>query len=1062
MLWEHPNYKSPLWDTGKIFSQNTSIVYSGPQLSSGHSYYWKVWWWDHKNQMAESEETGHFMTGILDPNDWEKVKWLAAPDNVTGVPIFINSFTISGLGEITSAVLCISGLGFVKPYVNNVDLNARMNPPIALAPGWTNYEKRVGYVVYNITDLAKSSNELALEALVGVGWRNTSDYVLRDWLILPKPDLVPQVLRVMLITETANKRTSFYSSSSWNCYNSYITYATIWDGEIANANLKSGADVFAAKETGGPNGVMYTATMPYIAETGYEEPVHIYPRKDSQGNVMSQIVDFGNNSAGVCRINVKGLTNISLHHAEVPQHEPFGPKDGSLFYRNLHNAKAMDNVTLDGQMETYQPSLTYHGFRYVEVTGYDRTLMPGDIKKVLYHTNVQLNSNFSSSSALINNIQSNVVRGMLSNLMSVPTDCDQRSERRGWMGDAGLSAETFMLNFHMEDFLKNYLDLIVDDIIWDTIPDIVPHYGGGRPGDPAWSAAFPEIIYQIAQHGDLATASKYYQPMLAYLEKMVSFVPADGVGTYFYRYGDWDPAPEHKKVNGSFTSVFSLIYNLNEALYMAKSLQRWDNYTNIKGAIGELAEGFNKAFMNGSAQYLDGAQVTYVFPLALGIVPENIKDELTKNFLNQVNGPDNAHITCGIVGVRNLFNVLSDLNQHDLAVKIVEQTDYPSYGYMIHNDNEPATTIWETWNCDKNLASRNHHMYSSISGWIQTKMIGLEIPKDSFNFAEIHFYPARSLGLSHATISLQHPKPVHYSWKRNGGVQCAKAAEDRSTVRPNLPKHGGLFLSCGEEDGGTIQRIIFASFGNPTGHCGGYHTTGSCHAQQSMTVAKNLCLGKRSCLIPTDADFWGNPCPSLIKWMAVSVQCSSSGAVEPDYKFSSISVDLSIPVGTKGILHIPAHGKRDIQVTERSNILFSKEGKANAVEGVVSTEWDISSDSLVLELTSGSYNFKVSGNAPDRKCIDSSQYNTTTVTLSCDNPKHAITTVDWASFGTPKTTGDCFSHEIGDCHFGSSAFTVEKECIGRKRCTIKVDSDAFGKPPCDGNRLIAEYSCKEL
>ena len=223
-----------------------------------------------------------------------------------------------------------------------------------------------------------------------------------------------------------------------------------------------------------------------------------------------------------------------------------------FFYKNLRAARATDNFTSDGQMTTNQPSLTYHGFRYAEVTGYDSTLIVDDIKKVHIHSNVQTNSNFISSSKLINNIQSNVVRGMLSNLMSMPTDSDQRSERRGWMGDA----ETFIFNFHMEDFFENFLVLIVDSMVLDTIPDIVPYYKPrkGRPGDPSWSAAFPKIIYQVTKYGDTSIAKKFYENMIKYLDKMVSFISDEpcGIGCYFYEYGDWDPAPEHKKSQQQF------------------------------------------------------------------------------------------------------------------------------------------------------------------------------------------------------------------------------------------------------------------------------------------------------------------------------------------------------------------------------------------------------------------------------------------------------------------------------------------------------------------------------
>ena len=171
------------------------------------------------------------MTGILDPRDWTPAKWIAAPDDVINAPIFTNNFTVKP-DNVMSAVLCISGLSFVKPYVNSVDLNARMDPPIALAPGWTEYEMRVPYVVYNITDLVKSSsNQLMLEALVGIVWRNTSNYPLSDRIILQKPDLIPRILRAILtVVSSDNKTTSFYSDSTWGCKNSQITSDSIWNG----------------------------------------------------------------------------------------------------------------------------------------------------------------------------------------------------------------------------------------------------------------------------------------------------------------------------------------------------------------------------------------------------------------------------------------------------------------------------------------------------------------------------------------------------------------------------------------------------------------------------------------------------------------------------------------------------------------------------------------------------------------------------------------------------------------------------------------------------------------
>jgi len=268
---------------------------------------------------------------------------------------------------------------------------------------------------------------------------------------------------------------------------------------------------------------------------------------------------------------------------------------------------------------------------------------------------------------------------------------------------------------------------------------------------------------------------------------------------------------------------------------------------------------------------------------------------------------------------------------------------------------EVATTIWETWNLVP-IASRNHHMYSSVSGWMMTDMIGVSMPEGAYGFNEIHFHPARTLDLSHASVSLEHPKPISMSWRRSGGIQCAKSPEDQSSINPGLPKNNGLEISCGEE--GFISDVLFASFGNPTGHCGHYKR-GSCHAADSETYVDKLCLGERSCNIPTGADFFGDPCPGVTKWLSVAVQCNSEGA---ENMFDLLQVNVSIPVGSKGAVFLPAHGKRQLKVWEGSELLWSEElGVVGVVEGVFSSVWLPDSNSLRLDASSGSYSFMVRG-----------------------------------------------------------------------------------------------------
>ena len=1056
---------SLVWDSGKLFGRSTELRYSGPRLESGTLYFWKVHWWDLQGREAESEETGHFMTGVLDPNDWYLAKWIAAPSNIAHAPLISKTFAVDNT-TVKEATLYISGLGFFKVSVNGVDLNSKYDPPIALNPGWTNYEVRVPYSVYDITQEMKLVSEASVDVILGIGWRNTSVYPLKD-PSPPKPDSVERVLRVILnVTYTDGGTLSVMSDDSWSCSQSPFTYDSIYNGETYDARMAPRkTSTVKATITNGPTGGMNLSPIPYITAFGEDKAIRIY-RLDSDPS--KQIVDFGNNSAGVCRINVKDLpsgSSIKIRHAEVLMHPPYGSTDGSLYYGNLRSALQTDIYTSDGKAATYQPSLTYHGFRYAEVSGYPRNLATSDITKIVINSDMKINGRLNTSSALLNSIQENVKRGQLSNLMSVITDCNQRDERLGWMGDAGLSADSMALNFHMEAFHPFSAQLMADDQINGSLPDVVPFYRyGSRPADPSWGAAFPQVLWTLYKYyGDIDTARRFYPYLLDYINSMVSTARQQGIGKFYGYYGDWVPPPPNPKVSVSFTSAFSLLTNIREAVEIAMAIGDKDTAAELTKTFGELASDFNSAFLNGSV-YLNGLQITYVLPLSLGIVPSDIREHFELAFLNQLRGPDHTHITAGIIGTKFILPVLSNIKQQAVAMEIVQQMDYPSWGFMIHNPFEPATAVWELWNGHNGSAgmdSRNHHMFSSVSGWMMTDMVGLNQPEGSYGFQEVHFHPARTLDLSRASVRLEHPKPLLLRWERTGGIQCSKAAENQSPLNPNLPRHSGLTLACGEES--SISEVLFASYGNPSGSCGRYRV-GSCHHKDSLSIVEELCLGRSSCHVPTGGDFWGEICPEASKWLSVAVQCCSWGAKEPEYKFHHLRADVTVPVGSVGALWLPAHGKRAVRVWEGEELVWSKGVLVGGVKGIVGSKWDTRDDALKLELVSGSYQFELRGENPQRKCVDSRQNDRFSPTILHCNSSDVITSIDWASYGHPETFGSCFSHRPGECDAGGSTLALERKCLGKQRCVVFAEDGFFGGTPCRDalpRHLVAVYTCSD-
>ncbi len=1053
------------WDTGKVHNEENAILYNGPELTTGKTYFWKVKWWDNNGQDSISEETGHFLTGVLDVKEWNNAKWIAADDSIKTAPYIYKTFRINPGGE-GNATVFIAGLGFQKVFINGEDVHSKFDPPVALAPGWTNYEKLVPYSAYSVPFTGLTTN-LTIGVILGGGWRNVTDYPLKDPGGIPESDSVERVLKVYVIYYDYSMNTSAYlvSDGSWSVNDSYITSDSIYRGETFSRYLGRepmlGSPV---RVVAGPNGSLYAPMVPYIAEMGVELPIKTYYLETS----ATQVADFGNNSAGYCRVYCDDEPSYSVKHAEVPLHPPYGPKNGSLYYGNLKLANATDSY--DGVVETtHKPSFTYHGFRYAEVSGFVRmSITARNFQKIVVHSNVARNSKFHTSNPLLNNIQENCIRSQLSNLMSVITDCDQRSERIGWLGDASLSAKTMSLNFDMHAFYLNFLLLISTELIDGVLPDVVPFYHGGRrPADPSWSAAFPEILYRVSfYNNDMNTAEKYYSDVFKYIVTTANTIPKDNIQNFpNCHYGDWVPPPPQQKVSNAFTGISSFLISINQTMEIARLLNKTDDVALLEKTFEDIIQMYNSEFMTNGNQYLNGIQPTFVLPLAVGAVPSSNMVSFVKTFLNRLESTiyDKSHVAGGIVTTRYLFPVLSQLKQHDLALKIASQLDYPSYGWMIHNNLEPSTTIWEHWDSSESKSSsRNHHMFSSISGWMLTDMVGLSIHK---GFEKVMIFPANSLGLSYASVSLQHPKPVNLSWQRNGGIQCGKQAENQSPLHPDLPKHNDLTVSCGDENGGIIQKVLFSSFGNPSGHCSGYHKKGSCHADNSMEITQNLCLGKRSCTIPTTADYWDNPCPGLVKWLMVEVQCKPQSSETENLLFTSIEVNITIPLGSRGYVHFPAYGQQNLKLIENRNVVFPDFNLKQP--GILSTQWEFDSDSLLVELETGIYNFIWKGENFQRQCLDSDMpaFHENLLLLRCINSTDIISSITWASFGTPQLTfdNDCFSHILGDCHAGSSKYAIERECIGKKSCVVKADEDFFGDSFClEGSqygRLIVEYTC---
>jgi len=954
-----------VWNSRVLDSSLQYVRYNGKPLQSGKTYYFKVTWWDHNDMWAESEETGCFIMGLLN-DEWDNAMWITA-HSVPNSPYLRKEFSFSQV--IKAATLYISGLGWYQLSINGYDVRSRTanaTEAMSLTPGWSQYEVRVPYVAYSVHHLLSSNASNVIGVILGNGWHDYSFFADKDF---PKAKEDKLLLRCVLqITDVSGTDHFIVSDDSWLVAPSPIVSDSVYNGETFNASMIQpgwNAPQFdvsnwnKADKGMPPAGNMSLFPVPDIIEVEVHEPIKVYKVQDTQ------VVDFGTNTAGVCALKVSDLAPnavVELRHAEIPLHEPYGPQNGSLYYANLRSAKATDmyiSSSKTPQNTYYQPTFTYHGFRYAQVKGYPGQLSSSNIVRKQIHSAIKLNGAFNTSSDILNAIQDIVIRGQQSNMMSLPTDCDQRDERLGWMGDAGLSADSMAMNFDTSAFHAHYVQLIDDELQDGSIPDVVPFYRyGSRPGDPAWSSAFPHIVWTLFKYyGDLDNAKKYLPHLLEYFQFMVSKISKNGFVDYFGHFGDWVPPPPQKKIAIPFTSSFSLLMDIKLTIEVAEGIDDVNSTNALKQYFQDLSGLFNTAFLKGS-KYIDGTEITYTLPMALGVVPSDISSEFITDWLNVLDN-NKYHVASGIIGTKFLFPVLSSINKTDVAMKIAEQVDYPSWGYMITNKYEPATTVWELWNAWESgpgMNSRNHHMFSSISGWLRTELAGFTMPSGSYAYNNIDLYPARVLDLSYASVSQEWPKRVSFSWERVGGMQCVKsvATSTQSTHHPMLGDHAKI--TC--KYGAVIKRIDFASYGTPSGSCGNYGVSDDCHHPASLAYVEDMCIGKSECSVPLRLEKWGDPCPEKdVKWLQVQAQCDDT-----EHLYHLLKIDAAIPVNGQANLHVPTYNHKAVQIWEGDLLIWdgSVDNKKAAAAAVHVA--DVNGDKIKIQFGSGSYSFVVKEN----------------------------------------------------------------------------------------------------
>lgn len=748
--------KGDQWDSGKVASdQSTQVVYGGRPLVSGRTYYWKVRYWDRQGAASPYSESARFEMALLSPEEW-KGQWIGGGNQLR------HEFTLSD--RVVRARAYITALGYYELRINGKKIG-----PNVLDPAWTTYEKRVLYTTYDVTaDLAQGSNTVGV--MLGSGWAAMSGVFM---VALKGSYPSPAVLLQMNIELAGGKQVSIVSTPSWKTAKGPVLSENVFDGETYDARLETpGWDLPGfedsswkpARAAEGVTGALSAQTMPPIRVVDTIVPIAM---TNPQPGVY--VYDMGQNFSGWAQLSVSGSrgTAVNLRFAELIY------DDGMINRENIHGAKACDIYFLRGEgIETYEPRFTYHGFRYVEMTGYPGTPNLDSLRGRVVHTAVAPAGSFAASKPILNQIQRIVRWGQKSNLHSVPTDCPQRGERMGWMGDAQLSAEEAMFNFDMAAFYSNFIRDIRDTQDPDgTITDTAPFKLGQRPADPAWGAAYPRLCWLMYEHyEDRRLLEENYEGLKRYIEFLRSRAP-DHILRYSY-YGDWlavEPTPGEFISAAYYYDGVQILANIAEVLGKSADIQ---NYTQL---AAHIKEAFNKEFFHPETNnYSTGSQTANAFALFLDLVPEDRRGAVADKLWFNIMLHHDTHLTTGIHGTKYLMLALTKLRRTDVAYDLATRTTYPSWGYMISNG---ATTVWELW--QKQMYSQNHPALGSVGAWFYRALGGINVDSGGAGYRHIRIQPqvVGDLGWASATIETL-----------RGAVSCSwTKSPHRVTLDVNIP-----------------------------------------------------------------------------------------------------------------------------------------------------------------------------------------------------------------------------------------------------------------------------------
>lgn len=805
--------KAIQWSSGKIISdQSVHVNYNGTPLQSGKKYYWQVKVWDNQGNVSKWSEPGYFQMAFLHPNEWS-AKWIEPgyiEDPVLRQsPLLRKEFTAKK--KIKAATVYITAHGLYEAQINGHRVGDSY-----FTPGWTSYNKRLQYQVYDVTGLLKRGNN-AIGVMLASGWYRGHLAWEENKNIYGKD--VALLLQLDITYDDGTSQT-IISAGSWKSATGSIIRSSIYDGEtIDDRKARTGWNLSGYDDSKWSNAKVADFSKDNLVATSNEpasrhetfKPVKIITTPKGE-----KVIDFGQNLVGWVIAKVKGDAGdtVTIQHAEVLD------KEGNFYTTNLRAAKATSTYILDGKgQEDFEPHFTYYGFRYIKVEGVKGDLNPDDFKAVAVYADMPQTGSFTTSNAMINQLQHNILWGQKGNFLDVPTDCPQRDERLGWTGDAQVFSRTASFNMNVNNFFDKWMkDVAADQFIDGRVPHVVPNVLGPDAGGSAgWSDVATIVPWNMyLAYGDKKILEDQYNSMKAWVEYMHK-QSRNNLWNTGFDFGDWlfyrpdDDNSGRAAVTDKYLIAQCFYAHSTQLLInAAKVLGRTDDFTFYTDLLEKIKEAFRKEYVTPNGRLVSGTQTAYVLALNFDMLPESLRKQAAERLVENIKSYDD-HLTTGFLGTPYLCEVLTRFGYDSVAYKLLLQDTYPSWLYPVKMG---ATTIWERWDGEKpdstfenpGMNSFNHYAYGAIGDWMYRKMVGLDTYEDGVGYRHIRIQPHPGGGLSYASASLEtYYGKVSNSWKiKNHRIvmDVAIPANTRATIYLPATNAGDI-----SESGNTLSAV---------------------------------------------------------------------------------------------------------------------------------------------------------------------------------------------------------------------------------------------------------------